>query len=845
MMLMVSFSEKSVRAVLEELDTSEHGLSKIESDERFYHYGPNAIHVTQTPLWKRILEPLINVFMVVLFIAAIISFYHGDIVDAIIILAIIGVSAGIHYIQRYSTGRILRSLKKHTNQHVSTYRNNKLIEIDSTQLVIGDVFVLHEGEKIPADARIINAKSVRVDESMLTGESQPVQKQSDALIGKKQLYEQSNILFQGAFVISGEVTAVVIKTGNQTEFGQLAALSQDQEMSSPVQKKIDKLVTQIIVLVGAMSVVAFGLALLRNMELTESIKFVLALAVSAAPESLPVAISVVLVVAMRRMSARKALVRNMSAIESIGSITTIATDKTGTLTKNQLSVQETWQLPDSTLSIDSYIARSITHTNEQSNDPLDTAFLQHAKAANVSLKQSTLSFPFDQTVMMSGNMWSTGASTSLVLKGAPEKILHKSDLTTNEHEQAIKALHKLTAQGYRVIALASTSLSKPITTLSELPKANDLEFVGFVAVADVLRPEAKRAITAAQRAGVTVRMITGDHAETAYHIARQLGMASAREQVFDASHMSAMSDEELDHAIKNVRVFARVIPEHKFRILALLKKHHITAMTGDGVNDVPALANANVGIAMGSGSDIAKEAGDIVLLDDNFKSIIDAMAEGRVVVANIRRMLYYLLTTSAAGVLTMLGALIVGMPVPLLPVQILWINLVTDSVLVIPLGLEKGEKDVMKHPPKRPRSPILTKQMIIRMVIVAAVMAAVTLAIYSAYLQSMGESYARTIAFCALVVMQWSNAINARSDMESAVSRLRVWSTPFALGLTIAVVLQLLAIFGPLQSLLHLSTVYLGDLAIVCFVAFIIPLVVVELHKFIGRATSHKSRLQQ
>ncbi|MBI3889565.1 cation-transporting P-type ATPase [Candidatus Saccharibacteria bacterium] len=563
---MLTFFEKSVRAVIEELDTSERGLSTIDAEERLRQYGPNAIKVSRIPLWKKILEPLLNIFMLVLFIAAVISFYHGDIVDGIIILAIIGVSAGIHYIQRFSTERILRSLQKHTLQLVSTYRNGKTVQIDSTNLVIGDVIVINEGEKVPADARIIDVKNARVDESMLTGESNPISKQTDALHGKKQVFEQTNIVFQGSFVISGVITAVVIKTGNQTEFGQLAALTQNQDSSSPVQKKIDTLVTQIIAVVGAMSLVAFGLAILRDMEITEAIKFVLALAVSAAPESLPVAISVVLVFAMRRMTARKALVRNMNAIESVGTITTIATDKTGTLTKNQLTVQETWQPTDTRYSLAQILSRSITHSDSQTHDPLDTALKMYSETESTTpiTTKALVSLPFDQAHSMSGNVWKQSGHFTLDLKGAPEVVLHHSDITANEHDVAIKILHKLTSQGYRVIAIASVVLDEPIKSFNDLPKKTKFEFVGFVAVADVLRPEAKRAISAALKAGVTVRMITGDHAETAFHIARELGMASTRDQVFDARHMNTMSDEELDHAIKNVRVFARVIPEHKF-----------------------------------------------------------------------------------------------------------------------------------------------------------------------------------------------------------------------------------------------------------------------------------------
>lgn len=844
MMLMLYYN-KSARAVLAELETTEHGLPSIEAEERLRLHGHNTIRVAGDPFWKKLTEPFANVFMAVLFIAAAISFYHGDTVDGIIILVIIAISGGIYYIQRFSTERILRSLQKHTAQAVTVWRDGKPIKIDSEALVLGDIISLTEGEKVPADSRIISENSLRTDESLLTGESLPVSKQTDALRGNREVYEQTNILFQGSFVVAGNAKAVVIHTGNTTEFGQLAALTQNRNTESPVQRKIDKLISQIIAAVGAMALVAFGLSLLRGMELTAAIKFVMALSVSAVPESLPVAISVILVLGMRRMAARKALVSNMRAIETVGAITTIATDKTGTLTKNKLTVQETWQpsfarhhhLPE-------IAERSVNGATVATHDPLDIAMAEYVKSEHLKpvTAQAVAALPFDQAKAMSGNIWHHGANYTLDVKGAPEHILQHSDLTTSEHDEALAALHRLTGQGYRVIAIATAVVGKQMLSFDELPKSTRFDFVGFIAVADVLRPEAKKAIAAALSAGVTVRMVTGDHLETAYHIARQLGMVSSRSQVFDARHMNVMSDEELDRAIRDVRVFSRVVPEHKYRILELLKRHNITAMTGDGVNDVPALSGAHVGVAMGSGSQIAKDAGDIILLDDNFRSIIEAMREGRVIVANIRRMLYYLLSTNAGEALTMMGALVVGMPVPLLPVQILWVNLVTDTAMVIPLGLEKGEKNVMKHPPKRPNSPILSRFIITRMVIVAFSMAATTLTIYALYSAQFSHEYARTVAFCALVVMQWSNAINARSDYESAFSRLRVWSTPFYAGLAIAIVAQALAIFGPLHDWLHLESVAISDLAITGIIAFLVPLILVEIHKYIGRNVLGKGR---
>lgn len=831
------YYNQSIRATLKELNTSPEGLSGTTADEHLRIYGPNTIKVTGDPLWRKLIEPFANIFMAVLFLAALISVLHGDTLDAVIIGSIIAVSAGIYYVQRFSTERILRSLQKHTAQMVEVMRDGELVSLDASALVPGDVVLLHEGDKVPADARFIAGSNVRADEALLTGESAPMAKSTDALRGNKEVYERSNMLFQGSFVVAGDATAVVVATGNETEFGRLASLTKSGDVKSPVQQKIDKLLGHIIAAVGGLALVAFALAIARGTELTEALKFVMALSVSAVPESLPVAISVVLVLGMRRMAAKNALVRTMRSIETVGVITTIATDKTGTLTENKLTVQETWQPTGATTHLATIAHHAVNHGAGKSHDPLDIAMIEFSDAEKViKMAGSPLaSLPFDQAYSMSGNLWHHEGAYHLNIKGAPEHVMDKSDLTEQEREEAELALTQLTSQGYRVIALATAILPKPINSFADLHQKIKFEFVGFVAVADVLRPEAKRAVAAALRAGVTVRMITGDHFETAYHIGRHLGMVTKREQVFDSRRMHTMSDEELETVITDVRVFSRVIPENKYRILALLKKNNITAMTGDGVNDVPALANAHVGVAMGSGSQIAKDAGDIILLDDNFKSIIDAMREGRTIFANIRRMLFYLLSTNAGEALTMVGALIIGLPIPLVPVQLLWINLVTDTSMVIPLGLEPGEKDAMKQKPKHPNAPILSKFMITRIVLVALSMATITLTLYASFAAVYGHEYARTIAFCALVVMQWANAFNARSDYESVFSRLRVWNGKFYIGLTIAVFLQTLAVFGPLQGVLHVTPVAIGDLVITGVIAFVIPIVLVEIHKFVGR----------
>ena len=831
------YYNKSGAQTLKELGSSGHGLTTTEAQERLKLHGYNIITVAGDPLWRKLLEPFANVFIAVLLLAVVISILQQTYLDAIIIGVIIAVSAVIYYVQRFSTERILRSLKQHTKQTVIAFRDGKDTPLEIQFLVPGDVILLREGDKVPADARILSAHSLQVDESQLTGESLPVSKDEAALTGKKEVYEQSNMLYHGSFIVAGEVRAVTTATGNETEFGHLAALTNETSDQSPVQKKIDQLISQIIAVVAGIALVAFGLATFRGMEFTESIRFVLALSVSAVPESLPIAISIIMVLGMRRMAAKKSLVRTMRAIESIGVITTIATDKTGTLTHNKLTVQALWQPPHTSHKLADLLLKSANQTGHSTHDPLDSALISYALQNNSksSRNKPAISLPFNQKIAMSGNLWHHGSAFELTVKGAPEHILQKSDLTEGERETATAQLHALTGKGYRILAVAHATLTKSIDDMSKLPEKQKLIFAGFVAVADVLRPEAKAAIHAAQAAGVTVRMITGDHFETAYHIGRSLGMVSNRSQVFDARRISILSDDELEKIINKTYVFSRVLPEHKYRILSLLKKNHITAMTGDGVNDVPALASAHVGVAMGSGASIAKDAGDIILLDDNFKSIVDAMREGRIIFANIRRMLFYLLSTNASEVLVVLAALVLGIPVPLLPVQLLWINLATDTPLVIPLGLEPGEKNTMKLPPNSPRSPLLTPFLISRMILIAITMAGVTLALYMAFSTQHNQAYASTVAFNALVAMQWANAFCSRSSSESIFTRIAVLNGAFYIGLAVAISLHLLAIFSPLSELLHISTVSIGDLIFSSLVGLSTPIAVSELHKYIGR----------
>lgn len=835
----MSFSTTSIPDTLRALDATLDGLSPSEVNERLAIYGPNAIKLSREPLWRIVLAPFLDVFVGVLLVAALISIWHNALIDAIIVLIIVGINAVIYYVQRYTTHRVLTSLQRTDIVEVEVWRDRKFVTVPTEQLVPGDILYLSEGQRIPADARLIESDSLRINESQFTGESIPVIKHTALLKSEKDIFEQSNMLFQGTFVVGGTGKAVVCATGNQTEYGRLAKLSSSEiHHTSPVQEKIDALIKRIIIAVAIMSVLAFILVMLRGMELLESIRYVIALAVSAVPESLAIAISVVLVLNMRTMARRRALVRSMRAAETIGTITTIATDKTGTLTRNILSVQEIIPGPDSSRrDLTATIARSANLTHHTSHDPLDLAFRDYAAPPRRHTPVEL--YPFDTSLAMSGTLWHAGSTYTLYLKGAPEHILSYADLTEHEREAVMHEVRSMAARGLRVIACAHTQLAHEATSLADILRQKPrvkLAFDGLVGIADTLRPEAARAIRTALSASISVRMITGDHQETAYHIARELGIVTHHDQVFDCTVVGQLDDDELERVVERCRVFARVKPEHKHRLLTILRRHHITAMTGDGVNDVPALTHAHIGIAMGSGTMIAKDASDIILLNDNFKTIIDAVRQGRTTYVNIRRMVVYLIATNLGEVLVALGALILGLPIPLVAIQILWINLVTDTALVIPLGLEPGDRYAMKHPPRRPSAPLITRYYLGRILTVAFTLAAITLATFMIFLGTYGVEYARTMAFTILVAAQWASAMGLRSDSEPLVQRLRRWNPLFYLGLAITIMLQIVAFTTPLGGYLHLHPVSIGDIFIASLIGFVLVSLVIELHKYIGRA---------
>lgn len=845
---MADYYNQTTKEVLAQFRTdAASGLSTKVAQERQAKYGKNTLKVAETPWWRKILEPFMDIFMIILVVAMVLSILQQNWIEAIAIFVIIAVDAIIYYIQQFSTERILKSLKRSTVHSVQVLRDGTEQAIEATELVPGDIVVLAEGDRVPADGRILSESGLLTNESMLTGESDAIAKDAKAISGAKQVYEQRNMVFSGSFVITGSGKFIVTAIGNGTEYGKIASLASSLGEDSPIQHKMNRLVAQIAVVVIVVAIIVLIVQLLDGIPILGALEFTLAMAVSAVPEGLPIAISIILALCAARMAKKQALIKELRAIESIGIVTTIASDKTGTLTENRLELKEFWSPEASAKEFRESLActalgeMALMNTEGKSIavDPLDTCIINYLRQNKYATctAEAVKSYAFDQSLKMSGNLFvgSRGGFT-LKLKGAPETILGRAKLSSKEHSVAMEKLGELASNGYKVVAIASGHITSEINELYRLGRDVELKFEGFIGVADALRPAVPTAIKQAARMGVKTKMVTGDHAGTAFAIGREAGLAEDFAQVLDCSKLNSLSDDELADAVKTTTIFARVTPEDKYRILSAIKASEICAMTGDGVNDVPALVGAHVGIAMGDSPSIVQDAGDIVLLDNNFKNITEAIKESRTVLANIRRMLGYLLATNAGEVLTMLGALLFFGGQLLTPIQILWINLVTDSLMVVPIGLEPPEKKVLQQKPESKDAPILPLPMVLRMAVVACTMAAVTITTYYVALKVLGNhGQANTLAFTALVAMQWANALSARGTYESAWQRLKVQHKSFWLALGAAVILQVLALFGPLAKIVNIVSVPFWALAVTVLVAFVLPLAVFELSKKIRK----------
>lgn len=816
--------------VLGLLESSMEGLSASAVKTRQKKYGLNLLTTKKASWIRRLIEPFTSLFVIIMVVALVISLATHEEIDAMVIGAVLVVNALIYYFQQYSVNRVLSSLKAHEDGSVTVLRDSQTKEVAAHEIVPGDIVYLFEGLKVPADGRILEISNLNVDESILTGESLPISKITDTLPDKTEVYDQKNMVFKGTLVHSGSGLFVVTNTGNHTQLGAITQLTGSSDIGkTPIERKIDDITRKIVFGIAFVAVAVFLLALLRGVGFGEASRFTLSLVVSVVPEGLPVTLTVVLLLSAKRMAKHKALVKKLSSIETMGALTLIATDKTGTLTQNKLGVAETF--PDKNTVAHAAVA-SITTESGMVMDPLDELldknfgnFLHPGKRIE--------DFPFEQKLRMSGAAWETKQGKVVALKGAPEALI--INLSGTEKKEVNKVLDDYTSRGFRTIAFGHVKGS--FDKLTDIPKSR-IVFDGILALADPMRKNIPAAIKEARGAGINVIMLTGDHKNTAEEIARQAGLIDHANQVADSKLLAKPPNKKImETLLTRVHAFGRVLPEHKFNFLKGVKDSEITAMTGDGVNDIPALVEADAGLAMGSGTDAAKDASDIVLLDDNFSTIIEAVKQGRAVIANIRKMLFYLISTSIGEASSMIGALLLGLPLPVTAVQVLWINLVTDTFTVLPIGISKPEHHQMKQPPHNPKAPLLSKIMMSRTIWTGLLTAGATLFIFNKLLPQ-GYEYAQTAAFTAIVVAQWANALNAAFDRHSWVY---IFIKPNFLllgGIVVSVLLQVLVLYGPLQSAFGTVQLATNDLLLTLILPTIVVLLGVDLHKLFLREKS-------
>lgn len=852
----MEYYRQSSADTLHALDSTPDGLTQVQADERLARDGHNVLAEPPKPsvvkrFFAQLADPMILVLLAAALVSAVTSAYaHESFADVIIILLVVIINAVLGVYQESKAEQAIAALKALSAAHSRVLRGGKIVTVPSEMLVVGDVLVLEAGDAVPADARVIESASLRAEEAALTGESVPVSKSADALTsdGEIGLGDRSNMLYLGSSIVYGRGRAVVTETGMQTQMGHIAdALTQTKENKTPLQLRLSQLSRILTWLVLGICAIVFAVGVLRAGSISgrvvlDTFLIAVSLAVAAIPEGLAAVVTIVLSIGVTNMSRRSAVIRRLTAVETLGCAQIICTDKTGTLTQNRMTVTASAGSDEHLLATAMALCADAVHdpdTDTVTGEPTEAALVRWAVTQGLSPSALRVQLPrvaeapFDSARKMMSTLHSDGGRIVQYTKGAPDVLLPLCDRIwidgqavpmTDAHRAEIAARNRdMTGRALRVLAAAMRTYDALPDDTSPAALEQHLCFLGLAGMIDPVRPEVVDAIRDCRSAGIRPIMITGDHVDTASAIARELGLLGPGDEAVTGAELGAMDDDTFRRRLQHISVYARVQPEHKTRIVqAWRDAGFITAMTGDGVNDAPALKQADIGVAMGiTGTEVAKDAAGMVLTDDNFATIVQAVKNGRNVYANIKKAIQFLLSGNTAGILTVLYASLAGLPVPFAAVHLLFINLLTDSLPAIALGLEPHSDAVMQEKP-RPRSEgILTKPFLLSVGTEGLVIALATIIAFHIGLASGGAAVASTMAFATLCLSRLFHGFNCKSGRPVLFTR-AFWNNKFLLGAFAvgALLLAAVLLIPPLEPLFQVAELSIGLVGCIVGLAF-------------------------
>ena len=821
--------QKTRVELFRDMKVSDAGLTSEEARHRQEQYGPNELQAGKRKSIPAIfLEQFKDFLVIILIIAAIVSAALGDVESMVVILAVITMNAILGTVQTVKATASLDSLKKLSAPTAKVLRDGAVVEIPGSEVTVGDVVQLEAGDFVCADGRLLDCASLKVAESALTGESLPVEKELDDISGEVPLGDRKNMVFSGSFVTYGRAAFLVTGIGMDTEMGHIATLLKNtEEKKTPLQVSLDQFGRKLSIIILVICALLFGVSVfLRDEPVMNAFLFAVALAVAAIPEALSSIVTIVLSFGTQKMAKENAIIRNLQAVEGLGSVSVICSDKTGTLTQNKMTVQKYYAggkvVPVEEANFDDPAQRDLLRAallcsdatvNEQGEvgDPTETALVRLGERFGFDEEVTRQKYPrvaeipFDSDRKLMSTLNQVKGELIMVTKGAVDVLLDRTTLGEEEKQQILAVNEALSREGLRVLAFGHRVMDQPSLNLCD---ESAMTFLGLIAMMDPPREESKQAVAECIAAGIRPVMITGDHRVTASAIAKEIGILTPGTEAVEGSVIDSMSDEELREFVPRVSVYARVSPEHKIRIVrAWQDRGNLVAMTGDGVNDAPALKQADIGVAMGiTGTEVSKDAAGMVLADDNFATIIQAVKNGRNVYANIKRAIQFLLSGNTAGILTVLYASLAALPVPFTAVHLLFINLLTDSLPAIALGLEPHTDEVMKEKP-RPRSEgILTRSFLTSVAVEGLVIALATIAAFHIGLQNGGAETASTMAFATLCLSRLFHGFNCKSAHPVLFTR-QFFSNKYLQGAFVigAVLLGAVLVIPPLEPLFQVA----------------------------------------